>query len=565
MKRDGRDGRDGRSFDKPPSYYRNNKKDTGFNKADFAEPASEKVPENIVPMKTRERGQKQSSRALKKSPRSKGRRFGGADTIVLTISLILFTLAVGGSLFRYFSRGQQDIAVVGYGSVNLPRVLSGIIVRDETVYTAPVPGELVFAVANGERVSGGTVVSNVESSGNIAPLVAQSDDIAGRIIDLQNMREEISVVSDSVAFINENIRSDLDNRLLTLSTSNRDSFYSLRDSLEQNLTQRNDMLLSENTGALRNLVDEHRQFTQRIAEGRTPIVATGGGIVSHSVDGFEDVLRPGSLADISREQTRMQVSLEPFIPGRAVAAGDNVFKIINSNIWYVAAYIDNDLILDWRSGSAVRLYIEKNGEFVGHPFWVDSVRSGENESFVALRTDRQLQDFLNMRTISFKTYDSIYTGLKIPESSITERSFLKIPESYVEIVRHNVSVVNRQAGSGIEQVTINAKVLRGLHREDGYVYILQDFDNIRRGDTILLDADDEVGYVIDELATAQGVFRTNTGIATFVSINTEGMIRGVEDYVILDPESNRGGIRQHDRIIRDAVTRFIREGDIINQ
>jgi len=69
MKRDGRDGRDGRSFDKPPSYYRNNKKDTGFNKADFAEPASEKVPENIVPMKTRERGHKQSSRALKKSPR----------------------------------------------------------------------------------------------------------------------------------------------------------------------------------------------------------------------------------------------------------------------------------------------------------------------------------------------------------------------------------------------------------------------------------------------------------------------------------------------------------------
>jgi len=563
MKRDDKDSRGGRRLDKPPSFYRNNKNIRSIEESErFSGTINEDAPENVVPMRRRAPDKFRKKNGKKERG---NRRIGRADMAVVTISLILFTLAVGGSLIRYINRGQQQIAVVGYGSINLPRVVNGIIIRDETVYTTPVSGEVVFSVADGERVRRGTVVSNIENGANLAPLVAQSDELAGRIIDMQNLREDISVVSDAVAAINDNIRTDLDSQFLSLNAGNREGVYALRESLGRSLADRNEMLLNENTGALRNLVDEHRQFATRIEENRTPIVATVGGIVSHRIDGFEDVLNPNNLSEITREQTRMHVGPDSFIQNREVAAGDSVFKIISSNIWYVAAYIDNDLIQDWSVGSSVRLYIERGEDSPGRPFWVDSIRQGENDSFVVLRTDRQLQEFLDMRTISFKTYDSVYTGIKIPESSITERSFLKIPENYVEIVRHNVTVVNRRAGSSTEQITINTKVLRGLEREEGYVYILQDFDNIRRGDTILLGSNDDEGYVIDELVSARGVFRTNTGVATFVSINTEGMVRGDSDYVILDPDNNRGGIRQHDRVIRDAVTSFVREGDIINQ
>jgi hypothetical protein len=94
---------------------------------------------------------------------------------------------------------------------------------------------------------------------------------------------------------------------------------------------------------------------------------------------------------------------------------------------------------------------------------------------------------------------------------------------------------------------------------------LQDFDNIRIGDTIVMDEGDEAGYVISELESSQGVFRTNTGLATFVSISTEGMIEGGKGYVILDSEANSGnnGLKIYDRIVSDTVNSFIKEGDIV--
>ena len=543
-------------FDKPPSYYHSNNKKFSQITDTPEETSDDDYPENVVSIK----------RAEKDKPRKKpSAKRGVSEKIVLTISLILFTLAVGGSLIRHIGADTTTIAIVGYGSVDIPRIVNGIIIRDETVYLAPASGVVVFNVADGERVRRGTVVSSIENVSGLTALTAQSEDLSRRIIDIQNLRGDISAVYDSVDAIHNDIRLDLNSRLLRLTSSDRESLYALRDSLNQNIALRNDMLLNEYAGAVRMLVSEHRNYVARLDENRTAMVATGSGVVSHVLDGFETVLNPQNIQYITREQTRMHVGPDSFVQNREVDAGDAVFKIIESNTWYIAAYIENDLIADWEPGRSVRLYIERGDSFVGHPFQVHAItRRGERESFVSLSSDFQMQNFLNMRTVAFKTYDSIYSGLKIPESAITERTFLKIPERYVSVVRHNITVLNRRVGNSVEQETINIKILRGMYRDEGYVYILQDFDNIRRGDTIVLNAHDTEGYVINELVTAKGVFRTNTGIATFVSINTEGMVSGDDGYVILDPETNRGGLRQHDRIIRDANYRFVREGDIVN-
>ena len=542
-------------FDKPPSYYHKNKSEKTSDNH-FEEVSEDDFPENVIPLKAREKDKPQKKQK---------RQSGAAEKIVLAISLVLFTLAIGGSLFRYISADPTPIAVVGYGSVDVPRVMSGIIIRDETVYLAPASGVVVFNVADGTRVRRGAVVSNIEDTSNISQLSAQSDYLTRRILDIQNLRGDVSSVTDAVEQVNDNIQLDLNRGLLGLTASNREPLYALTQVLEQSIELRNDMLLNENAGAVRELVNEHRANVAMISDSRTAMTATESGIVSHIIDGFEEVLTPQNMQYITREQTRMYVGRDSFVQNIAVDAGDAVFKIIESNTWYIASYIDNDLVTDWTPNRAVRIYIEKNDEFIGHPFWVNTVtRRNDSESFVTLRSDVQIQDFLDMRTISFKTYDSVYSGIKIPMTSITERTFLKIPERYVSIVRHNITVVNRQDGNSIAQETINIKTLRGIERDEGYVYILQDFDNVRRGDTILLNSHDTEGYVINELVTARGVFRTNTGIATFVSINTEGMVSGDAGYVILDPELNRGGLRQHDRIVRDANYRFVREGDIVN-
>jgi hypothetical protein len=191
-----------------------------------------------------------------------------------------------------------------------------------------------------------------------------------------------------------------------------------------------------------------------------------------------------------------------------------------------------------------------------------------------------MYDFLDMRSVSFKTYDSIYSGIKIPENAITERTFLKIPEDYV-INSKGRDVVYKLINDKTEEVAISMKSLRLNEDKGGYVYVMQDFNNIKRGDTVIMpekekDSEGEENapaannlektYVIDEIVVSKGVFKANSGIASFTSISTEGMTKGNNGYVILpaSPEGSASGIKIYDIIVSDAVNNYIQEGDRIN-
>ena len=118
----------------------------------------------------------------------------------------------------------------------------------------------------------------------------------------------------------------------------------------------------------------------------------------------------------------------------------------------------------------------------------------------------------------------------------------------------------------IVEVSINKKALRAEETKENYIYIMQDFNNIKRGDTIVNPENQEESYVIDEIVNAKGVFKANSGIATFTSIYTENMIDGKNGYIILSPEEKGGsvGIKAYDIIVSDAKNNYINEGDKIN-
>ena len=558
-------GRDYSRFDNPPSFYRNNPDFENGERSNSLRPIDNKnskrlvepignkpVTNNVVDIEPKIRQKKAQRKTTSRT-----------DVFVLTICLVLFTLSVGGSLFKFLTQEHIATMIVPHGSVDLPRVISGIIVREETVYTSSANGEVVYSVANLEKVKKGSMVCSIENPSDTSALVAQSQELSKKIIEMQSMRGDVSAVSSDIVLINNKMKTEIDSSLLKMSSTNVTPLYSLKEALNLNIKLRNEKLLNENNGSVKQFVDEYRQYTGKIDESRAPIIAVAGGIVSYSLDGFEDVITLENIKDLTKEQTTMKVNMDSFSTKREVKPDDNVFKIIESNNWYIAAYIENDLVHDWGTGNNIKLYIDKNGDYIEHNFKVDLLHKGESESYVVLKSDKQILDFLDMRTVSFKTYDSVHSGIKIPESAICERTFLKIPVSFVYKIRDN-NVVDKKVGDLTEQITIHTKTIRTAQYEEDYVYIMQDFDNIRRGDTIVMNGNPDQSYVIDDIITSSGIFRTNTGLATFVSINTEGMINGSKGYVILDSNGNNGGVKLYDRIVTDVANNFVKEGAIIN-
>jgi len=506
--------------------------------------------------------QERRQRTRKKVNSNKNSKIG-AESVVLAIAMIFFVISIGGSIFGFLTRDTIATMVVAQGSLDRPIIINGIIVRDETVYRAATSGEVVFNVPHGERIRAGTMVSSIHTEFGTA-LSNEQERLQERILALQEQRVEVSAVSSDVANINTTISNIFVSNMHLMAGNDFSHIYTLHTNVERTLEHRNDLLLNENRGAVLAYTSENRQLANRIADINSAITASAGGIVSHVVDGFEEIFNTENMSYITKEQTRMRVDIDPLHRVRQVGPNESVFKIVNSNDWYIAAYIQNDLIRGWNTNTNTTIHVEINGRFEPLMVRVHSIYSGEGESFVILRSTRRMIDFLGMRSINFQTHDSIFTGLKIPESAIIEKTFLKIPEEFATWSTSQNRMVTKIENGVLQDVHITTRALRNVERAEGYIFIMQDFNNLRRGE-VIIHPEDGREYRIEEIVVNSGVFRTNNGVASFTSINMDGIIRGSAGYVILNTDLNFGGLNVHDRIVTDAANLNITEGTIIHQ
>ena len=85
----------------------------------------------------------------------------------------------------------------------------------------------------------------------------------------------------------------------------------------------------------------------------------------------------------------------------------------------------------WEAGDSLEIYTMYDDEELSADVTIQSISLGENESYVVLSSDENLIDFMPLRTFTFNIRQNAYTGLKIPNTAIIEKTFLKIPLSCI--------------------------------------------------------------------------------------------------------------------------------------
>lgn len=507
-------------------------------------------PDNVIKLKTRKRN------------RNKKQNTSTRDFALIFVCLILFFISVGGSLLSYATRKEISTMVVPYGSIELTQNADGIIVRDEMLYTAGADGVAEFVINDKEKVKKGTIVCNIKNPSETRYLEQETQALSQKILEIQEKRSDYSVFGKEVAAYNNKIKSEIEKNIFHYTDNDYNYVYKLKQTVSADIDRRNNLLLNENNGSVGSAVSENRQYTEKLSNAISKISVGESGVISLFTDGFEENYNFGNMEEIRKEETKMKVVKEDE-KNIEVSSGDHLFKLIKSNEWYIVSYIDNNLISSWEENNTVSIYIEKDGDYNKLETKVYKLQKGEKESFVILRANKQMLDYAEMRSVSFKTYDSIYSGIKIPENAITERTFLKIPASYTKNVNGR-DIVYKKINDKVEEAVISIKSLKIEGEAGEYIYIMQDFNNVKRGDILVGPEDHDKTYSLDDLVTSKGVFKANSGIASFTSISAEGMIKGANGYVILPDDSGGAGIKPYDIIVSDAVHNYIEEGDKIN-
>ena len=149
-------------------------------------------------------------------------------------------------------------------------------------------------------------------------------------------------------------------------------------------------------------------------------------------------------------------------------------------------------------------------------------------------------------------FNDPYQGIpKGGYTAIVEKTFIKIPVDCVTTSLDQRSVIKRVDGNdSVVKLDVESS-------DENFVYVRQDFDQLKLGDVILKGTGETATeYTISEVSTKTGVLTANGAFAQFASISVLGK-NG--EYTIAD--ANKSGLKAYDKIITNAADAA--EGDEI--
>ena len=385
----------------------------------------------------------------------------------LATKITISVLAVGliAYLVFYIVRGWQDetVTVPAYSAViQVGTDASGIVVREETVLSGS--GAYVELIpSEGEKVSAGQTVALLYhnyalSSGTDTTDTSRLD---AAVLDCITDLRSLTASGDL---------SSLEDSTLNLRTMVFKRDYTYGD--------------HEAAGGLAVLCDEKESelaaLKSSLSQVATSVAAPASGVFSGVADGYESLIDPVSVLDMTPSQLSGLL-------GRDVAApGGTVGKLITSSTWYFAAILAEE---DAKGLLEGRTYtISFSYDWFGQvDMTLEQISDPENGQVVLLfssRTNLADTTLLRVQTVDIVTQE--LEGIRIPRRALRVLTETVTDEETGETTETQYTAVYTVVGTQAELQRVNV-----LYTDENF-YLVEPADpdasrRLRAGDEIILN------------------------------------------------------------------------------
>lgn len=441
-------------------------------------------------------------------------RFG---IIIFAIILIYIVLSLIVASKNESIKGYQ----VKNGALSENRLFKAIALREENVVLSDYTGYINYFVKEGERSAYNNLVYCIDETGKFSSLVskAPTEDNSLSHSDLKALKQDIMLFSknfDSFTFSSVDSFEDKINKTLSLIENRK---------IIENLDELN-------TGHSNDMINYCR--------------APKAGITLFYQDGFED-------------KTPMDLSIEDFsednyertdlLNDDLVEAGSFAYKYVTNENWSLAILVDSDEVNHIVSEDYVEVKFLKNLT----TSWakVTKVKDYGDKSLVLLEFTNSMVAFSKDRFVDIELLLEEDNGLKVPNSSITEKPFYLIDKSYLSKGDNstNYTVLKREYNESGEYV--KAIEVSIYEETDDVVYV--DTSCIDYGSVLIkpdapVTTDQSNTFIVGKQGTLTGVYNINKGYADFNKIE---ILYSNDEYSIVS-SSSKYGLKTYDYIALDA-------------
>ncbi len=286
--------------------------------------------------------------------------------------------------------------------------------------------------------------------------------------------------------------------------------------------------------------------------GATVYTAPMDGIISYSMDGYEDL----NMQELNKNWfDKKNYDFKNLRVDGKVSAGDSVYKIVTDEAWSILIPVTKEQIVQIAERKTIRVKFLKDDATQVGKYTILTGKDGLYYVKVSFTTG--MVRYANDRFLDVELVTNLKSGLKIPLSSIVTKDFFIIPKDFVvyegEDKKAGFHVITEtKEDSGEKDITF---VRATLYQQDELYYYV-DQKTFKEGD-VLLKPDSQATYTIGETKALKGVYCINKGYAVFRQIV---IIDENDEYCIVEIGTNYG-IAQFDYIVRNGNS--VKEDDIL--
>ena len=282
--------------------------------------------------------------------------------------------------------------------------------------------------------------------------------------------------------------------------------------------------------------------------------APSPGFVVYSTDGMESL----TAEELTRESFNVGTyQSENLRLKSSVNAGDPIYKLITNDTWELCFPVNDSLRRDLEDVSTVRVRFLKDNTVFSAPI---GMVEGKDGVYGKITLKSSLVRYVADRYLEIELILNRAKGLKIPVSSITEKTFLEIPEEFVSVnedTPNEVFLIRETFLADGSSTTSNVTASVYSHDRESGCYLIKP-GLFEAGDYVIMPGSTRKYQITDDTEkTIQGVYNINKGYAVFRQVN---IIDENEEFCIADP-GNIYSLSAHDRIVLDASK--VKEDDII--
>lgn len=438
--------------------------------------------------------------------------------IGLIIFVVIFIYIII-SVFIYAFSKKTTIYEVNAGSLTQDNAYTGFILRNERLITASYSGNINYFLGNGERASIGTIVYSVDETGRVYDKIKQS-------IDSELSSKEISTIKDMLTDFTGNY-----------TPSEFYKVYDCRDDVSSKIYEFQNNDISEQLDEFIEETDSANLF--HVVDAKVT------GVVSYFIDGYEystESILSESLFDTSAYSCTNLQNAE------LINKDDVAYKLVTDDEWYVYIPLDkNDAAM---FADSTTINVEFSGTDIRCEADIELINIGDS-TYGKITLSKYMVNFIQDRFVQLKISDNNFTGLKIPVSSVFEKSFFTIPKEYLTPSGTFIRKYFDESGN-IQMESITADI---YEENDTYYYI--SMNDLSSGDILMLPDSDET-YVVGTMEELTGVYCVNKGYAVFRKVN---IIEQNSEYCIIS-KGTKYGLSIYDHIVLDHTT--ANENEIIH-